>query len=884
MPSPTTPPLSSPPGPPPPTTASGAESPATPTPPLSPPSTCPPPPSLAPFPPPCPRDSAASTSPATTSQLPYSCQVLTHLRLAVNFLTGQIPPDLAQCRSLSVLDLSSNVFEGAIPPALARLAALRVLDVSRNSLTDRIPQQLSSCRDLAVLVLTNIATSPGDHLEFNAFVGGLPLQLLSIPGLHILWAPKANLDGRLPSYRNGSCSLRAVNLAQNYIAGSVPSWLRECQDLAFLDLSSNTLEGPMPAGLRMGCMTYLNVTRNSLSGHLLPAVETDSKCPRRLIDDGIVMQYYERLVKGAMVVRPSGAMSRDVINVAMHDFSNNSFSGPLPSITLSLDGNCSYGLLLNSNMFNNTLSAGFFGFCKGASSISVNLSENQLSGNLDTLSSCLALWSFDASNNMLNGSCSVTDLPFLRRLILRGNNLTGEIPGVFGDLASLEVLDLSKNYLTGSIPSHLAHASHLQALMLDHNRLSGGIPPSFSELAQLAVLDVSFNNLSGDIPYLRHPPDCGSFAGNPLLHPCLGPNTSLPPSTAADSTKGAASRYLMVIVVSAATAIVSFLLVILLFVLCERRKRAKIANLRTKEVVTFGDAPPELTHDNLVRATNNFSIQNLIGTGGFGATYKAELTPGFLVAVKRLAMGRFQGLEQFDAEIRTLGRIRHRNLVTLMGYHIGESDTFLIYNYLSGGNLETFIHEMGSRNVSWTEVHRIVVDVAQALTFLHCSCTPRIIHRDIKPSNILLDEKLNAYLSDFGLARLMEVTQTHATTDVAGTFGYVAPEYAATCRVSDKADVYSFGVVLLELMSGKRTLDPSFSQFDDGFTIVTWGRMLVQEGDTSEFFSAGLSVIAPMDILTEMLMIALSCTSESLADRPSMRQVAAKLKQLKNEQ
>uniref|UniRef100_A0A0D9UVS2 non-specific serine/threonine protein kinase n=1 Tax=Leersia perrieri TaxID=77586 RepID=A0A0D9UVS2_9ORYZ len=828
------------------------------------------------------------TSNRLSGPLPAACrsQSLTYLRLAGNLITAQIPADLAQCRSLRLLDLSRNILEGAIPSSLAALAALRVLDVSRNSLTDRIPPQLSACRDLAVLVLS--ATSPG---EFNAFLGDLPPQLLAIPALQILWAPGANIDGRLPSSRNGSsssCALRAVNLAQNYISGSLPPWLKDCPDLAYLDLSSNSFSGPMPAGLKMGCITYLNVSRNSLSGHLLPtasSVETDRRCPSRLINDNddIVMQYYQSLVSGAtMVFSPSSAM-----NAAIHDFSNNSFSGPLPSIALHLDGNFSYILLLNNNMFNSMLSAGFFGFCKGASGVSVNLSDNQLSGSLDTLSSCPPLWYFDAGYNMLDGSISnaVADLHFLRSLILRGNNLTGLIPGVFGDLAALEVLDLSRNYLTGTIPPNLAHASHLQALMLGHNSLSGGIPASFSELDQLVVLDVSFNNLSGDIPRLRHSTDCGSFVGNPLLHPCLGPNgtTGSTEHTQQDGEMSK-SRSVMVIVIGTAIAMVSFLAVFLLFVVCERRKRAKIANLRAKLVVTFGDAPPELTYDNLVQATNNFSIQNLIGTGGFGSTYKAELAPGFLVALKRLAMGRFQGLEQFDVEIRTLGRIQHKNLVTLIGYHIGGSETFLIYNYLSGGNLDTFIHEMGSRTVSWTEVQKIAEDVAEALAFLHCSCTPRIIHRDIKPSNILLDEELNAYLSDFGLARLMEVSQTHATTDVAGTFGYVAPEYATTCRVSDKADVYSFGVVLLEMMSGKRSLDPSFSQFSDGFTIVGWARMLAEEGNTGEFFSAGLLDIVPMDKLSEMLNIALSCTSESLADRPSMRQVAAKLKQLRNEQ
>jgi Leucine-rich repeat (LRR) protein len=827
---------------------------------------------------------------ASTPQ-PPPCAALTDLRLAGNLLVGGIPPGIAQCRALRVLDLSRNVLEGAVPRGLGRLAKLRVLDVSRNSLTDSLPAQLAGCRDLAVLVLTNLTASLEEQPEFNAFVGQLPQEVLAIPALQVLWAPRANLDGRLPMHRNGTCSLRALNLGQNYIAGTVPRWIEECQGMTFLDLSSNKLEGTMPAELSLGCFSYLNVSGNSLSGPLLSSAE--SNCSSHLIGEDIVMQYYGELVGTALMGNPFDSVLGSTARVALHDFSNNGFDGALPSITLRLDGNYSYGLCLDNNVFNTTLSADFFRICKGAAAVAVNLSSNQLSGSLDTLSGCVALQSFDAGCNKLSGSipARISRLHLLRSLVLRANNLTGQIPGQFGDLAKLEVLDLSRNSLTGSIPLHLADVIHLEILMLDHNRLTGSIPPRFSELAQLRILNVSFNNLSGDIPNLNHSADCGSFIGNPRLHQCLGPNASISPNEQISSGKegkkwaGQITKFKTLIVILAAivTAVVSFLLVILLFFICERRKRAKISSVRTKAVVTFTDAPPELTYENLILATSNFSIQNFIGNGGFGATYKAELAPGFPVAVKRLAMERFQGLQQFDAEIKTLGRIRHRNLVTLIGYHLGESDTFLIYNYLSGGNLEKFIHEMGSRKMSWTEVHKIAVDIAQALAFLHCSCTPRIIHRDIKPSNILLDEDLNAYLSDFGLARLIEVTQTHATTDVAGTYGYVAPEYATTCRVSDKADVYSFGVVLLELMSGKRSLDPSFSQFSDGFTIVSWGRMLLQEGKTSEFFCHGLHDSARKDRLTGMLKIALSCTSESVSARPPMKQVSAKLKQLGND-
>jgi len=328
--------------------------------------------------------------------------------------------------------------------------------------------------------------------------------------------------------------------------------------------------------------------------------------------------------------------------------------------------------------------------------------------------------------------------------------------------------------------------------------------------------------------------------------------------------------------------IVCVLVILVLVLVSGKRKLVHLSSLKQKVVVIFSNAPAEINYESVVQATKNFSIQNLIGTGGFGATYKAELVPGFLVAVKRLSIERFQGLQQFDAEIKTLGRIRHKNLVTLIGYHMGEVDTFLIYNYLPGGNLERFIRNMSNINVGWSVIHKIALDVAQALVYLHYSCVPRIVHRDIKPSNILLDDKLNAYLSDFGLARLLEVSETHATTGVAGTFGYVAPEYAMTCRVSSKADVYSFGVVLLELVSGKRSLDSSFSMYGNGFTIVSWGRLLIQEGRSSDFFCPTLWETGPRDNLVRMLRLALSCTVESLSVRPSMKQVLDTLKQLKN--
>ncbi|GJN24263.1 hypothetical protein PR202_gb11994 [Eleusine coracana subsp. coracana] len=206
---------------------------------------------------------------------------------------------------------------------------------------------------------------------------------------------------------------------------------------------------------------------------------------------------------------------------------------------------------------------------------------------------------------------------------------------------------------------------------------------------------------------------------------------------------------------------------------------------------------------------------------------------------------------------------------------------FLIYNYLSGGNLERFIQERSKRPVSWRKLHKIAMDVARALAYMHDECVPRILHRDVKPNNILLDNECNAYLSDFGLARLLRNSETHATTDVAGTFGYVAPEYAMTCRVSDKADVYSFGVVLLELISDKKALDPSFSPYGNGFNIVTWAVKLIQRGRVREFFIEGLWEKAPHDDLIQFLNLAVQCTAESVSSRPTMKNVVRCLRELR---
>lgn len=878
------------------------------------------------------------------SELGEKCGVLEHLNLAGNFLSSSIPSSLGNCSRLRSLILSSNMLEDRIPSALGNLGMLEVLDVSRNYLSGIIPPELGNCSQLKILVFKNTygplftrkvlgtedPQEENSHDDFNFFEGQLPESIAKLPNLRVLWAPNSNLGGSFP-HEWGSCSdLEILNVAQNFFVGQIPATLGSCQSLYFLDLSSNNFTGSLPKEIPVPCMVVFNASRNFLSGNIpsftrdCPQKSANSRVPRVNMVDFYTYFFYQYSGTGVF----SFSFNADDLAI-LHDFSRNMFSGPIPSSLIASDRLSArpfYGLWLNENNLEGNISSYSFLFCRYLAGLAFDIGNNKITGELPidmgnmcscmkllnmagnelmgpfppTFANLVALVNLNLSRNKIQGSIPsyIGQMMNMRCLSLSTNNFTGTIPPELAQLASLEVLELSSNALSGEIPAAFAKLQHLDVLNLDHNRLSGQIPAGFSNITSLSVFNVSFNNLSGPVPLNPESIKCENVQGNKYLQPCTTISSSSEweqqhsgnvSQQAADSPPrsslggGNGFKPIEIASITSASVIVCVLISLVGLLLCMKRlgcKSVLCQGSERKEVVTFNNIGVELTYENVVRATGGFNIQNCIGSGGFGATYKAEIVPGVVVAVKRLSLGRFQGVQQFSAEIRTLGRVQHPNLVTLIGYHVSESEMFLIYNYLPGGNLEKFIQDRPRRTVQWSVLHKIALDIARALAYLHNECVPRVLHRDIKPSNILLDNNFNAYLSDFGLARLLGTSETHATTDVAGTFGYVAPEYAMTCRVSDKADVYSYGVVLLELISDKKALDPSFSSFGNGFNIVQWASMLLRQGQADEFFTAGLWDSGPHDDLVEMLHLAVLCTGEHLSARPSMKQVAQSLKRI----
>ncbi|CAI0390001.1 unnamed protein product [Linum tenue] len=223
--------------------------------------------------------------------------------------------------------------------------------------------------------------------------------------------------------------------------------------------------------------------------------------------------------------------------------------------------------------------------------------------------------------------------------------------------------------------------------------------------------------------------------------------------------------------------------------------------------LSLGFSKSMFTYEELARATDGFSEANLLGQGGFGYVHRGVLPNGKEVAIKQLKAGSGQGEREFQAEVEIISRVHHKHLVSLVGYCITGSERLLVYEFVQNDTLEFHLHAKGRPTMEWSNRLKIALGSAKGLAYLHEDCHPKIIHRDIKAANILLDFKFEAKVADFGLAKITSDVNTHVSTRVMGTFGYMAPEYASSGKLSDKSDVFSFGIMLLELITGRRPVD-----------------------------------------------------------------------------
>ncbi|XP_061356573.1 probable serine/threonine-protein kinase PBL21 [Gastrolobium bilobum] len=299
-------------------------------------------------------------------------------------------------------------------------------------------------------------------------------------------------------------------------------------------------------------------------------------------------------------------------------------------------------------------------------------------------------------------------------------------------------------------------------------------------------------------------------------------------------------------------------------------------NLRSKS--GEGTKATSFSFRELASATGGFKEVNLIGEGGFGRVYKGHLSTGQVVAIKQLNLDGHQGFREFLTEVLMLSLLHHPNLVKLIGYCADGHQRLLVYEYMPMGSLERHLFE--KEPLSWRIRLKIAVGAAKGLKYLHCEANPPVIYRDLKSSNILLDNDFNPKLSDFGLAKLGPVgDNTHVSTRVMGTYGYCAPEYAMSGKLTVKSDIYSFGVVLLELITGRKALDLTRKPGEQN--VVSWARpFLSDRRKFSQMVDPLLQGNYPLRRLHHAIAITAMCLQEQPNFRPHIRDIVVALEYL----
>lgn len=804
----------------------------------------------------------------------YSIASLKQLSLAVNNLSGTISDSIVHLTNLQVLELYSNRFKGSIPLDIGKLANLENLQLHINNLTGSLPPSLMNCTKLTLLNL-RVNNLEGHLSDFN-FSALIRLSTLDLGN--------NNFTGKLPLSLYSCKSLTAVRLASNQLEGEISPDILALQSLSFLSLSYNRLTNITGAiRILMGCKKLAALTLSrSFENEPIPQDENT-------VDSNGFQNLQVLALGGCNFTGQVPNWLAKLKNVEVLDLSINRITGSIPSWL----GNLTKLFYLD---FSQNLLSGEFP--KELTALPALVSE---AANDEVDRSYLELPVFVMPSNATNQQYNqLSNLP--PAIYLANNSLSGNIPVEIGQLKSLHVLDLSNNNFSGTIPDELSDLSNLEKLDLSGNHLVGEIPISLKGLHFLSSFSVAHNNLQGAVPsggqFDTFP--SFSFEGNPELcgsvvqRPCaISPGATHP--TAPHKRTNTKLVIGLVLGICFGTGLIISMLA--LWILSKRRiipggDPDKIELDTISSTSNFGVSPEadkdaslvmlfpnntneikDLTIYELLKATDNFSQANIIGCGGFGLVYKATLANGTTLAIKKLSGDLGLMEREFKAEVEALSTAQHKNLVSLQGYCVHQGFRLLIYSYMENGSLDYWLHEKadGASQLDWLTRLKIARGTSCGLAYMHQICEPHIVHRDIKSSNILLDDQFEAHLADFGLSRLILPYQTHVTTELVGTLGYIPPEYGQAWVATLRGDMYSFGVVMLELLTGKRPVDvlkPKMSR-----ELVGWVLKMRSEGKQDQVFDPILRGKGFDEEMLQVLDVACMCVSQNPFKRPTVKEV-----------
>ncbi|PIN21395.1 Serine/threonine protein kinase [Handroanthus impetiginosus] len=808
------------------------------------------------------------------------------LILHANQLVGELPERIGECSALENVELSYNNITGTIPRSVGNLTKLQMFYVPYNNLIGTIPKEIGNLHNLEEL-----------YLGVNNLRGSIPKEIFNISTLRGISVSVNHLAGYLPSnFGYGLPNLQELHFEHNNLSGEIPHSISNSSKLTFIDFKGNQFSGLLPNSL--GELSFLEDL--FLSGNNFVAESSELKFITSLTN----CRYLRKLsladnIFNSIIPASIGNLS---ISLSHFYFYNCGLHGSIPDevgnltnlLLLSLYSNQLTGSIPKTlgnlqnlqglGIFENRISGSIPDSLCGLEKLdTLLLSQNQITGAIpDCIGNLTALRSIYIGNNKLNSGipASLWQLNDLLVLNLSSNSLTGSLPLDIGNLKVATILELSMNRFLGiippsigdlknliglslahnrferSIPESISKMLALVALDLSHNNLSSNIPKSLEALQYLTYFDVSFNNLSGEIPSRGPFKNFGRqfFMSNGGL--CGDPRFGVPqcPITKVHKSKRRKVIFRVLYALSGVLALAFFLVLAYLFIRYRRKQVVK-----EKKDISYGTTWLRVSYYDLQQATEGFNENHLLGTGGFSSVYKGTLKNGEDVAVKVFNLQLEGAFKSFDIECEVLRTLRHRNLCKVISTCSNEQFKALILEYMPNGSLEKGLYS-DDYSLDFMQRINIMIDVADALEYLHHGYSIPIAHCDLKPSNVLLDQDMVSHLSDFGIAKLLRNGESFAQTTTFATLGYIAPVFT---RTKPSSEAFTGDLNL------RRWVNDAMA---DGITTVMDPKLLNPGEDNFK---------EKLECLSSIMEVALNCSTEIPSERISMKDVVAHLNKIR---
>ncbi|KEH38591.1 LRR receptor-like kinase [Medicago truncatula] len=772
---------------------------------------------------------------------------LQEMNVEDNQLEGNLPPNLGNLKNLQKLMLSANNFTGTIPEAFGNLKNLTNFRIDGSSLSGKIPSFIGNWTKLERLDLQ------GTSLE-----GPIPPAVSVLKNLKELRISdlKGNTTMTFPDLKDLK-RMQRLELRNCLITGPIPDYIGELENLKTIDLSSNRLTGPIPGSLEdLESINFVFLTNNSLNGTI----------------PGWILSNKQNFDLSFNNFTESSAPDCQILDVNLASSVSPSANTTLSCLKRNLP--CSGKPRYHSLFIN----------CGGpATEFDDNEYEadDHLRGISNFVPSVSGKWAYSSTGvflgnekadyvarnvfslNINNGSeyyqtarIAPISLKYFGFCMLKGNyNVKLHFAEImFSD--DQKFSSLGRRIFDVSVQGH----KYLKDfnIMEEAGGVGKGITRDFN-------VDVNDSTLEIHLSWAGKGTNAIPMRGvyGPLISAItVTPNFKIP-------SNGLSAGAIAGIVIGSLAFVMLILFVLWkMGYLCGKDQT-------DKELLELKTGYYSLRQIKV--ATNNFDPKNKIGEGGFGPVYKGVLSDGAVIAVKQLSSKSKQGNREFVNEIGMISALQHPNLVKLYGCCIEGNQLLLVYEYMENNSLARALFGKPEQrlNLDWRTRMKICVGIARGLAYLHEESRLKIVHRDIKATNVLLDKNLNAKISDFGLAKLDEEENTHISTRIAGTIGYMAPEYAMRGYLTDKADVYSFGVVALEIVSGMS--NTNYRPKEEFVYLLDWAYVLQEQGNLLELVDPTLGSKYSSEEAMRMLQLALLCTNPSPTLRPPMSSVVSML-------